>query len=34
MAWKWRWELTPLLTCCWREASLFNCQMTECYRSR
>ena len=34
MAWKWRGELTPLLTRCSREASLFNCQMTECYRSR
>jgi hypothetical protein len=24
----------PLLTSCSHEASLFNCQMTECYRSR
>jgi hypothetical protein len=27
-------EFPALLPCCSREASLFNCQMTECYRSR
>ena len=34
MEWKWRGVLMPLLTHCSREASLFNCQMTECYRYR